>query len=61
MYTSVQLSVFTQAHPPHPSNIRPGAEWLERYASLVPPALLELWQTHGLGYYGELRLWLGHV
>lgn len=58
MYTSVQLSVFTQAHPPHPSNIRPGAEWLERYASLVPQALLELWQTHGLGYYGELRLWL---
>lgn len=54
----IQLQAFVTAHPPHPDNQRPTAAQLARYAELLPAPLLELWREHGLGYYGERRLWL---
>lgn len=54
----IQLDAFIKAHPPHPENLHPSPALLMRYESLLPSALLELWRTHGFGYYGELRLCL---
>ncbi|GKQ45921.1 hypothetical protein PSTH1771_01640 [Pseudomonas syringae pv. theae] len=54
----LQLQAFIHAHPPHADNQHPDAHLLARYRDLLPEALLELWSEHGLGYYGERRLWL---
>lgn len=52
----IQLDAFIKAHPPHPGNVPPSCAVLQRYKSLLPSALLELWRIHGLGYYGESML-----
>lgn len=58
MPDSIKLAAFVRAHPPHSGNLHPSSTLLDRYESLLPSSLLELWRTHGLGYYGELRLCL---
>lgn len=58
MPTDLQLQAFINAHPPHDENQRPAPQLLARYEELLPDPLLELWSKHGLGYYGERRLWL---
>lgn len=52
----IELDAFIKAHPPHSDNALASSALIERYESLLPSALLELWRTHGLGIYGDLKL-----
>lgn len=49
------LEPFLQRFGPDPDAVTPSPDFLAYAESKVPPALVQLWRDHGLGFYGEQR------
>jgi hypothetical protein len=50
---SIALSHFIQRHKPATNLVKPSAELITNYQEHLPESLLELWSTHGFGFYGD--------
>lgn len=50
------LEPFVQQYQPDPDATRPGAEFLRYAQQYAPASLVQLWDRHGLGFYGGQRL-----
>lgn len=51
-----QLAAFVQQYAPDQGTEVPGEEFLRYAEGKAPAALVELWRTYGIGFYGEQRL-----
>ena len=52
----IALAAFVAALPPDPDVEVPDEAFLTYAEGLVPHELVQLWRTHGLGFYGQQRL-----
>jgi hypothetical protein len=50
---SIQFEKFISHHKPIGTLEKADAILLEKYKDLVPTGLLEIWQHHGFGFYGD--------
>ena len=50
---AIALQKFVDAHAPPQAPVFPDADALARYQPYLPNSLLELWRTHGFGFYGD--------
>ncbi|WP_086481910.1 GAD-like domain-containing protein [Oceanospirillum sanctuarii] len=50
---AIKLQTFIDTHTPGENLQQASAEILARYRDHLPASLLELWQTHGFGFYGD--------
>ena len=49
----IALQSFLDRHRPDKALEKASAEHVNKYRGHLPEALLELWQTHGFGFYGD--------
>ena len=50
---AIQLQTFIDTHAPGENLQQASAELVARYRNHLPASLIELWQTHGFGFYGD--------
>ena len=49
----LQLDPFLRAYPPQRDVAKPPAALVDAYRERLPAALVEVWERHGLGFYGR--------
>jgi len=52
------LQPFLECHAPYGDMDVPDQVMIDRYAALLPSCVIELWQRHGFGFYGNSGLQL---
>ncbi len=50
---TIQFENFILKHPPIGNLEKANSQLLEKYKTLVPNGLLEIWEQHGFGFYGN--------
>ena len=50
---AIKLQQFIDTHTPGENLQQASAELVARYRRHLPASLMELWQTHGFGFYGD--------